>query len=187
MTVRTRDIRPDDLPALLELNNAAVPAVNALDVEGLAAIVAQCQVAIVVFEVAGAGDAVGVDVDIVVDAAGDAPLGFVLALAPGANYDSENYRWFSARSGSFLYVDRIVIGAGARSRGLGQVLYDVVLQAARTDARAEVFCEVNLEPPNPGSLEFHRRLGFAEVDQQATKGGSVVVSLLALPVQRFGS
>ncbi|PPF77928.1 GNAT family N-acetyltransferase [Subtercola sp. Z020] len=167
MTVRTRDIRPDDLPALLALNNAAVPAVNALDAEALAAIVAQSRVAIVV----------EADADDAAD-----PLGFVLALAPGADYDSENYRWFQARSADFLYVDRIVIGAGWRSRGLGPVLYEVVLQVARADARAEVFCEVNLEPPNPGSLAFHRRLGFEEVGRQSTKGGSVVVSLLALSV-----
>jgi predicted GNAT superfamily acetyltransferase len=176
VTVRTRDIRPDDLPALLALNNAAVPAVNALDARALAAILAESRVAIVL--VGGADDAA----DVATADAAD-PLGFVLALAPGADYDSENYRWFEARSANFLYVDRIVIGAGWQGRGLGPVLYDVVLQVARTDARAEVFCEVNLEPPNPGSLAFHRRLGFEEVGRQATKGGSVVVSLLALPVQ----
>jgi predicted GNAT superfamily acetyltransferase len=42
-----------------------------------------------------------------------------------------------------------------------------------------VTCEVNLDPPNPESLAFHARLGFARVGEQETKGGSVTVALLA--------
>lgn len=109
-------------------------------------------------------------------------LGFVLALHPGSDYESENYRWFEARGTDSLYVDRIVIGEESRGRGLGQVLYERVFDAAAEEGRAEVTCEVNIEPPNPGSQLFHRRLGFEEVGRQGTKGGSVLVSLLAVPV-----
>lgn len=41
--------------------------------------------------------------------------------------------------------------------------------------------EVNVDPPNPGSLRFHDRLGFTEVGRQATKGDTVTVALLAAP------
>ena len=108
--------------------------------------------------------------------------GFVLALAPGAAYDSENYRFFEGRGVASLYVDRIVIAESERGAGIGQVLYAAVFDEARTRGFSEVTCEVNLDPPNPGSLAFHARLGFRQVGEQATKGGSVTVALLAAPV-----
>ncbi|RFA22072.1 GNAT family N-acetyltransferase [Subtercola boreus] len=166
MTVQTRPLREDDLSDLLALNNAAVPAVNALDEPALSALIA-----------ASHGSLAVVDCEHPEQLAG-----FVICLLPGREYASENYRWFSARSTSFLYVDRIVIAEGSRGGGLGQVLYASVFATARAAGAAEVFCEVNLEPPNPGSLVFHERLGFAEVGRQSTKSGSVVVALLARDV-----
>jgi len=162
--VRPRPIRPDDVPALARLNDAAVPAVNALGADGLAAHVPRCDLAITVPDDAGA------------------PLAFLLGLAPGADYDSENYRWFATHRPGSLYVDRIVVAPHAHGRGLGRLLYDSVLGRARELGLAEVTCEVNLEPPNPQSLAFHRRLGFGQVGEQVTKGGEVRVALLARPV-----
>jgi hypothetical protein len=57
-----------------------------------------------------------------------------------------------------------------------------VFDHARAGGAPVVTAEVNMEPPNPGSLAFHHRLGFREVGQQDTYGGSVRVSLLAAPV-----
>jgi hypothetical protein len=39
-------------------------------------------------------------------------------------------------------------------------------------------CEVNLNPPNLGSIRFHNRIGFREVGQQDSKPG-LTVSMLA--------
>ncbi|WP_440709694.1 GNAT family N-acetyltransferase [Herbiconiux sp. YIM B11900] len=161
-----RPLTPADLPQLLVLNTAAVPAVNEIDLAEMTGLVAQSRLAVAVVD----------------DEHPDAVLGFVLALPPGLDYASENYRWFSARGERFLYVDRIVVGDGQRGAGLGALLYEVVFEAAAADGASEVDCEVNVEPPNPGSLRFHGRLGFAEVGRQATKGGSVVVALLARPL-----
>ena len=162
--LRPRAVTPDDVPALALLNDAVVPAVNALGADGLAAHVPGCDLALVV-------------------AADDgAPLAFLLAVAPGAAYASENYRWFSAHRPGSLYVDRVVVAPHAHGRGLGRVLYDAVLDRARALGLGEVTCEVNLEPPNPGSLAFHARLGFARVGEQVTKDGSVRVALLARAV-----
>jgi len=156
--VGTRAIRPADLPALLVRNTAAVPNVNALDLAGLARLVKQARVAEAVL-VAGA------------------PRGFVLALPPRVDYDSPNYLWFTGRFDDFLYVDRIVVDDNQRGNGLGGVLYGVVIDQARRDNAPMVACEVNLQPPNPGSLRFHGRLGFVEVGQQST--GDKVVAMLA--------
>ena len=62
-------------------------------------------------------------------------------------------------------------------------LYSAVFDAAQEEGRAEVTCEVNLQPPNPRSLSFHERLGFREVGRQSTKGGAFTVILMAAPVQ----
>jgi predicted GNAT superfamily acetyltransferase len=159
---RPRPVTPADVPALAALNDAAVPAVNALGAAGLAAHVPGCDVALVV-----------PDVD------GDEPLAFVLAVAPGADYASENYRWFCAHRPGSLYVDRIVVAPRAHGRGLGRALYAAVDERARELGLGEITCEVNLEPPNPESLAFHARLGFEQVGEQVTKGGTVRVALLA--------
>jgi predicted GNAT superfamily acetyltransferase len=159
-----RTIAPDDVPALAALNDAAVPAVNRLGADGLAAHVPRCTVAVTVPDDDGA------------------PLAFLLALAPGTDYDSENYRWFSLHRPGSLYVDRIVVAPHAHGRGLGRLLYAAVEDRARELGLTEITCEVNLEPPNPGSLAFHGRLGFVQVGEQVTKGGSVRVALLARAV-----
>jgi predicted GNAT superfamily acetyltransferase len=156
-----RPITPTDVPALAVLNDAAVPAVNELGTAGLAAHVPGCDVALVVRDDDGG------------------PLAFVLAVAPGADYASENYRWFSTFRPRSLYVDRIVVAPHAHGRGLGRLLYDAVLQRARALDLSEVTCEVNLDPPNPESLAFHARLGFEQVGEQVTKGGAVRVALLS--------
>ena len=162
--LRPRPVTPDDVPALAALNDAAVPAVNALGADGLAAHVPGRVVALVVPDDDGV------------------PLAFLLAVAPGADYASENYRWFSAHRPGSLYVDRIVVAPHAHGRGLGRLLYDAVLDRARQLGLREVTCEVNLEPPNPGSLAFHGRLGFVRVGEQVTTGGAVRVALLARAV-----
>jgi predicted GNAT superfamily acetyltransferase len=160
--VELRPYAPADLPALVAINDAAHPAVPITPPEELAALVAMSRLTLV----ADDGE----------------PAGFVIALAPGQPYASENYRWFSARSADFVYVDRIVLAARLQGQGVGPRLYAEVDEAARADGATEVTCEVNVRPANPGSLAFHARLGFVEVGRQQTKGGATEVALLARSV-----
>jgi predicted GNAT superfamily acetyltransferase len=103
---------------------------------------------------------------------GGRDLGFVLTFAGGTAYDSPNYRWFAARHASFYYLDRIVVEPSVRRTGLGSRVYDVIEDRART--LAPVMClEVNLDPPNEPSLEFHRRRGYVEVGQDDATGHRV--------------
>lgn len=170
-----RPVTDADLDRLVELNRAAVPAVNDIDVDEMRWLVEHSELAVAV--VAAGAEAVQADTG-----HPDAVLGFVLALRPGLDYASENYRWFSDRGADFVYVDRIVVADGHRSAGLGAALYDAVFERARAVGAAELECEVNVEPPNPGSMAFHSRLGFTEVGRQSTKGGAAVVALLARPL-----
>jgi len=85
--------------------------------------------------------------------------------------------WFDNHYSTFAYIDRIVIGADFRRMGLGQKLY-ADLEESVAGSSPMLTCEVNLKPPNPGSIVFHQQLGFAEVDQQETEQGGKRVSLM---------
>ena len=148
----------------MELNDAAAPAVPVTAPADMEHLLALSSLALA---------AVGAD---------DEVHGFVVAMDPGSAYESENYRFFEERGRPHVYVDRIVVDAAARGSGLGRLLYREVFERARTTGRAEVTCEVNLEPPNPESLAFHERLGFRKVAEQSTKGGTIRVALLAAQV-----
>ncbi len=89
-------------------------------------------------------------------------LGFVICLPPQTMYGSLNYAWFNQRYDAFLYVDRIAVAANHRDRGVGSALYSQVMAEANEQA-VPVAAEVNLVPPNPGSVRFHHRFNFVEV------------------------
>lgn len=108
---------------------------------------------------------------------GDEVAAFLLALAPGADYASENYRWFSGRYARFLYVDRIVVSRRHQGEGLGNTMYEDLFAFARTNDWHRVVCEFDVEPPNPVSAAFHARFGFHEIGTQWVRGGKKRVSL----------
>jgi len=158
-----RTITADDVAALAAINDDAVPAVNALGVDGLAAHVPICDLALIA----------EVDGEI---------AGFLLALTPGADYASENYRWVSQHRPGSLYIDRIVVAPDHHGTGVGRSLYEAVFDRALALNASAVTCEVNLDPPNPQSLAFHGRLGFEQIDDLWTKGGTTRVAMMARPV-----
>ena len=163
-----------DLDDVLALNQRWVPHVGTLELDLLAHLVGQCSLALVARDVDGATLA-----------------GVVLALAPGADYDSANYRWFSDRYGAgsssgssgFRYVDRIAVAPSHQGVGVGRSLYRAVADHAR-DARASwVAAEVNVDPPNPDSYAFHERLGFVEVGRRGGDAGAPLVAMLEMAVE----
>jgi len=105
-------------------------------------------------------------------------------MAPAVDDESESYRWFMERGSDFLHVDRIAISADERGAGIGGALYRDLFAVATEKGRAEVTCEVNTKPPNPGSLRFHARLGFEQVGELVTKGGAYEVALMARNVSQ---
>ncbi len=132
-----------DTAAVLALNNASVPHVNALTPDQLAQIVALSAHYTV------AEDAEGI-------------LGFVLCIPAGTVYWSENYRWFAARHARFLYLDRVAVHPRAQRRGVGRALYED-LHAKIAGRWPCIALEVNLRPPNPASNAFHVAMGYRAV------------------------
>jgi predicted GNAT superfamily acetyltransferase len=132
---RIVDIRDEDLAGLLTLNNEHAVEVNALTADALARIVAVAARARVV----------------------EGGSGFVIAFDEKTPPQGPNHAWFLARLPAFVYIDRVVVAAAARGRGLARRLYQDVIAGA---GKRPLVCEVNIVPPNPASLAFHERLDF---------------------------
>ena len=163
-----------DLPRLLQINQDNVPAVGTADADHLATLLGWSLIALVdVPDIGLPGDPVpGVDPL--------APLGFCVVMGPGVAYRSPNYRWFAERYADFVYLDRIAFDRRATGQGRGPAMYAEVERLARElrPGATELTLEVNLQPPNDGSLRFHRRLGFTEVGR-LEPGPGKLVSLMA--------
>jgi predicted GNAT superfamily acetyltransferase len=156
MSARDADRR--DWPATLALNESSVAQLSPMDEPRLAQLVrAACY-----FRVVEEGGVVAA---------------FLLGFRKGADYDSPNFLWFDERYDDFVYVDRVVVDAAFRGRGLADRLYDDFEAFARGLGVGRVTCEVNVEPPNPVSLRFHERRGFREVGR-IPYGPAKTVSLL---------
>ena len=89
-------------------------------------------------------------------------VGFVICLPPKTDYGSLNYAWFNNNYNDFLYVDRIAVRTQYQNRKIGTLLYDFVKSNA-VERGVPVTAEVNIQPPNPGSIRFHERHGFERV------------------------
>jgi len=88
-----------------------------------------------------------------------------------ADYHSPNFKWFQARRSRFVYVDRIVVSDRNRGRGLAALLYRDLFERSRAAGHDRVVCEVNLDPPNPGSDAFHAKMGFQETGRAELEPG----------------
>jgi predicted GNAT superfamily acetyltransferase len=146
-----RNLCPEDFAWVLGLNTEVEAETSPLDASALAAMTKEALLA-----------------------AGIEERAFVLAFREGAEYASPNYKWFAARFATFAYVDRIVVVAHARGQGLGGKLYEHLFKLCAQRALPFVGCEVNVDPPNPGSDKFHAALGFVELGQARLKNGKFV-------------
>lgn len=158
--VQLRAATAADLPDVIEMNNRAVPAVNAhtaASFETLWHTSTELMIAEIDGEIAG----------------------FLLMLdGPGRDYASANYVWFSQKFDNFYYVDRIVVGENSRGHGVGRLLYEWAIENGSD--RYPVLCaEVNIKPRNEVSLNFHHAMQFEAVGEQDTEGGEKRVVLLA--------
>ena len=183
-----RDLDAGDVAAVTRLNNDNIPAVNAKTGEQMASMFNQAAWAIGAFAGSDSGGDSDADNDSH-DAGGDshgsgdgdhrdgALLGFLITFLPGADYESMNYAWFSENHERFAYMDRIVVDPQTRGGGIGVALYQQLF-ALIGSSEPFVGIDVNVRPPNEGSIRFHERLGFEEIHRQDTDGGDKTVALM---------
>jgi predicted GNAT superfamily acetyltransferase len=140
---RLTDLRRDEglAPPLLALNNAFAQELSFLTPEKAAHLVREAVMACRI----GEADAL------------------LLAFDQNATYDNPNFNWFHERFERFIYIDRVVVAPAMRGRGLAQGLYKALFSRAASLKHSQVVCEINMDPPNPGSDAFHVALGFEQI------------------------
>lgn len=153
-----RDVRANDLAAVMGLNNTAGPSILPMDGAQLDHLYRHADY----FRVA--------EVD-------GHLAGFLIALHDSTPHASSNFQWFRQHCQQFVYIDRVVIGDLHRGHGLGRLFYSDVQSYA--EARSpHLACEVFLEPRDDVSLLFHGVFGFGEAGQQVMPESGRRVSLL---------
>ena len=157
--ITLRKVEEPDLEHILQLNEAAVPAVNSVDL---------LQMRWFADHAAYFGVALR-DGDI---------AGFLIGMRPGTTYASLNYRWFCDRYDDFGYIDRVAIASGARRLGLATRLYQD-FDASLPPSVGLLTCEVNIVPPNESSMRFHEDFGFRTVGTQTLENEHKQVALMA--------
>lgn len=147
-----RDLRVTDLEIVWSINQENVPAVGEETLANLSKIHEQSAIALVA-EVS------------------NQIVGFCMVLLPGADYGSPNYEYFCERLVDFIYLDRVAVTEKFQGMGIGAALYREV----EMRANAEWFAlEVNTKPRNDGSLRFHAREGFVQMEELETRPGKMV-------------
>jgi hypothetical protein len=110
------------------------------------------------------------------------PAGFLIALNQHTPPQGPNHAWFQARLPAFAYIDRVVVDTAAQGHGIGRRLYADLASLARAAGLPVLACEVNLDPPNPGSLAFHERLGFTPAGEATDPRNAKRVRYLLAPL-----
>ena len=162
MGINIQNVNTNDLSRIHELNHGAVPAVSRVTQKELAHFL----------EIADYFRVIKIENNI---------IGFLIALTPRKNYHSPNYKWFEKHYTQFMYVDRIVIDSVFQGQGLGRTFYDNLKKFSQ-GLTPILTCEVNLRPPNDGSILFHEKYGFEQVGTQETEGGEKEVSLMVYQI-----
>ncbi|MDE0103851.1 MAG: GNAT family N-acetyltransferase [Bryobacterales bacterium] len=159
-----RDVRSEDLRAVLEINELSVPAMNHLSMKDMRWFAQEAEY----FRVARIESEVG---------------GFLICLRPETPYDSPNLAWLKSRFDDFLYVDRIAVAPRFQRAGVATALY---LDASRHAGGrfGKIACEVNIRPRNEVSIRYHERLGFRPCGSQDHGYVKVRYMLAPLPLVR---
>ncbi len=158
------DATKKHLPAILELNHELVHFLSPLDIDSL----------INLGEMAEMFKVVEVNEEL---------AAFLIAVRENKPYASVNYKWFLDNYEKFLYVDRVVVSEKYQHIGIGKLIYNEVISHAKQTDINKITAEIDIMPPNPISLKFHKVFGFNEVGKQLIYDGKKEVSLQALEVK----
>lgn len=159
MSFYIEDISPADFPQVLELNQQSQPHVSALTLERLK-------------------ELVKITFHFRIIKQQDEVAAFLMGMEENQPYDSMNYAWISKRYESFYYIDRIAVAKEYQRQGFGMALYKDGQSFALQKKKPIMACEVNIKPPNPGSIYFHKKYGFYSIGTQNTEQGKKTVQYM---------
>lgn len=153
-----RNIREEDIDAVLAINQLAMPGVTSLDAKTLREFMNEG----VYFKVAQYSDFV---------------QGYLCAFESHSAYEGDEFRWFQTNMAeNFIYIDQVAVHPQYRDRGMAESMYKDLENYALTQKIHILVCEVNFIPRNDVSLSFHKKLGFREIGRMQVRG--ITVSLM---------
>ena len=92
-------------------------------------------------------------------------IGFMMCFREGSEYHSPNYKFFSDCEDKFLYIDRVAIKKEYRRMGAGTLLYEHLSKVVNLE-NLPICCEVNTNPINQISLNFHSKNKYIKVGER---------------------
>ena len=146
MNYKIEQATKDDLKSILFLNQDSIPAVSSSNLEMMRHFLAISDY----FKVCKVN---GIS------------IGFLIALLPEKDYNSEHYQWFNDKYDSFIYVDRIIFNKSYQNQGYGTIFYDDLINSIKNKS-LDIACEINTKPYNKQSIRFHKKYGFKEVGRK---------------------
>ncbi len=155
--MQIKNVTPDDFVDVLQLNEDSLPHLSRIDTDEVQWFADNAAY----FRVLRADECLA---------------GFLIGLRPGTSYASPNYCWFCDNYDDFAYIDRVAVADWARRRGIADSFYQDFAQSQ--SGVAVMTCEVNIRPPNSGSMRFHERQGFTRVGSQVIDDGEKEVALM---------
>ena len=158
--MQSRPLLQDDASSVWEINEQGLPVTGKVTVEEISHLIEISDTSLGVYE---QGNLVG----------------FVICLFPNVDYSSPNYAWFNEKYEDFIYVDRIAVSTNHRGQGIGSYIYQELINISE-QKQIPIAAEVNLNPPNPGSMRFHHRFDFSEIGIIHHKDKSVTMLLRQL-------
>lgn len=158
MSIVIRDVREQELDAVMALNNGAGSAILPMDAQRLRYFHDHAEY----FRVAERDGALA---------------GFLIGFGSGCRHDSSNFAWFAGRYPSFFYIDRVVVASRRRGGGVGRALYADVQSYAEL-RYPQLACEVFLDHGADAALLFHGSFGFREVGQNTMPDVDVRASMM---------
>ena len=148
MTLVIRVVGDEDVPDILTINQASTPHVAPIDFAEwgrLRSNGAQCYVA-----------------------ARPEVTAYLISFSSKSPHDGEEFQLFRERlQGPFLYIDQVAVAPLHRHSHIGRALYHYVESQARSHGVFQLCCEVNVIPPNPLSMSFHRAMHFEPIIELA--------------------
>ena len=106
-------------------------------------------------------------------------IAFYMTHPAGIDYQSKNYIWHNSQGHTdFIYMDRIIVDTEYQNLRIGTKLYQHLETVMRKQKLNLICAEVNVVPPNPASLRFHKRLGFKIVKHAHEHEPGYVVDFL---------